>query len=229
MAGIKIDNFSTSDVNLTEIMTTLQALRQGHFKLSLTEMDTTVIPKIAAGSIIDINGSLVYFDADESISGTASDGVSYIKLIYSSGVITAEWTNISPVFDTSQNGWYGTGGSSGHRYICKMMKAATSYSGKFLLDTSNLPYIYETQTQISAGAWTPGTTRTLTFTLSSMTTTISIITIEQNGLVGATGNSAVSLESVTFSTNTITFIFRSNSNASASTDFVSATLTAVGY
>lgn len=167
MAGVKIDNFSTSDVNLTAIMDTLQATRQGHFRLSLTEIDTTTEPEIAAGSIIDLNGSLIYFDADESIGGTASDGVVYVKLIYSSGTVTAEYTSTAPAFDTSKNGWYGTGANSGHRYIAKMIKADTAYTGKMYYDSANMPYSYEIQEAHFFGNWNNSETKTITLTYTN--------------------------------------------------------------
>lgn len=164
MAGVKIDNFSTSDVNLTAIMDTLQATRQGHFKLSLTEMDTTDEPVICSGSIIDLNGSLIYFNDDETITGTPADGNLYVKLIYGSSTVTAEYTSTAPTFDTSKNGWYGTGANAGHRYIAKMIKADTAYTGKMYYDTANIPYSYEIQEAHFSGNWNSGETKTITLT-----------------------------------------------------------------
>lgn len=229
MAGIKLDNFSTSDVNLTAIMSTAQAMRNGHFALSLTEMDSTTIPQIAAGSIIDLNGTLIYFDADETIGGTPVDGVTYIKLIYSSGTVTAEWTATAPVFNTSLNGWYGTAGSSGHRYVAKTIKATANYSGKLLLDNSNIPYIYETQTQNSTGSWTAGATRTLTFTFSTLSTVVGITAIDLKTLSDVGIVTAANIESIVVSTNTVVITLRSNGSSSATNNFAAATLTVAGY
>lgn len=203
MAGVKIDNFSTSDVNLTAIMDTLQATRQGHFRLSLTEMDTTTEPKIAAGSIIDLNGSLVYFDADETIGGTATDGTLYVKLIYSSSTVTAEYTSTAPTFDTSKNGWYGTGASAGHRYIAKMIKASTSYTGKMLYDFTHVKYNYEIQTATYTGSWSGTKIATLTFSSDIQ----EIITLDIN--CGAITPS-ITIESVSFTGNTVSISMNCN-------------------
>lgn len=184
MAGIKIDNFAVGDVNLTAVMDTLQGLRQGHFQASLTEMDTTTIPKIAAGSIFDLNGSLVYVDADETIGGAPADGVTYIKAIYSSGAVSFEWTATAPTFSTSKNGWYGTSASSGHRYIAKMIKASSSYTGKTLYDSSNIPYIYEMKRVDYVGNWTVGETKTATLTFSSNVIALVSFSLDVSSFVG---------------------------------------------
>jgi len=229
MAGIKIDNFSTSDVNLTAIMSTAQAMRNGHFALSLTEMDTTTIPKIAAGSIIDLNGTLIYFDADETIVGTPVNGVTYIKLIYSAGIVTAEWTATAPVFEPTKNGWYGVGANLGHRYVAKTIKATASYTGKLLLDTSNIPYIYENQTQSSFGAWTAGATRVLTFTFSLISKIEAVVSVEVKTFADVGWPMAANIESIVISTNTVVITFRSNGTTSAASNFASATITVAGY
>ena len=222
MAGVKIDNFSTSDVNLTAIMDTLQATRQGHFRLSLTEMDTTTEPEIAAGSIIDLNGSLVYFDADESIGGTASDGVVYVKLIYSSGAVTAEYTSTAPTFDTSKNGWYGTGASAGHRYIAKMLKADTAYTGKMYYDSANMPYSYEIQTAAWEGTWNTGETKTVTLTFSSDVLAVISFNITRKSLTPT----YISIDSFTISNNTITIKLTSRYSSNAAGSQYSIIITA---
>ena len=199
MAGTKIDNFAVGDVNLTAIMDTLQGLRQGHFQLSLTEVDTAVEPEISSGSIVDINGSLVYFDADEEITGSSSDGVVYVKLIYSSGVVTAEFTNTAPVFDSAKNGWYGTSASSGHRYVAKMVKSGTDYTGKTYLDSANVSYIYETQLSNWTGTWNAKASQVATLTFSDDVQ--AIIACNIHAFANSTDN--ISISSVVISTNTI--------------------------
>lgn len=210
MAGVKIDNFSTSDVNLTAIMDTLQATRQGHFRLSLTEIDTTTEPEIAAGSIIDLNGSLVYFDADEAIGGTASDGIVYVKLIYSSGAVTAEYTSTAPTFDTSKNGWYGMGASAGHRYVAKMIKADASYTGKMYYDSANMPYSYEIQEAHFSGNWNNGETKTITLTYTNSVVGITFFSYQRfYNVVGI-------IKSVVISGNTVViqlYSYRTQANA----------------
>lgn len=222
MAGIKIDNFAVGDVNLTAIMDTLQGLRQGHFQASLTEMDTATIPKIAAGSIFDLNGSLVYVDADETIGGTPADGVTYIKAIYSSGAVSFEWTATAPTFSTDKNGWYGTGASSGHRYIAKMIKASSSYTGKLLYDSANISYIYELQKSSFSGSWNTGEVKTVTLTFASDVQSIISIDIH-SGILGI--YRYVSVDSITIVNNTVVITLTSRYNVN-STGFYSIIATA---
>ena len=200
MAGIKIDNFAVGDVNLTAIMDTLQGLRQGHFQASLTEMDTTTIPKIAAGSIFDLNGSLVYVDADETIGGTPADGVTYIKAIYSSSAVSFEWTATAPTFSTSKNGWYGTSASSGHRYIAKMIKSSSAYTGKLLYDSANIPSKYEMKLSNYTGSW--NTSESKVATLTFISNVKSIKTLNINSMV--TSIDYAKIDSIVLSSNTIT-------------------------
>lgn len=200
MAGSKIDNFGTSDPNLTAIMDSLQAFRNGHFALSLTEIDSSTVPEISAGSIIDINGTLIYFNDDESISGSPSDGIVYVKLIYSSGVVSAEFTNDDPEFDSSKNGWYGTSTSSGHRYVAKMIKSSSSYTGKTYLDSANIPYIYEIQSDDWSGTWNGGATKTITLTYSSDVQ--SIVAFNFNAVANGT-SSVISVDSISITNNTV--------------------------
>lgn len=199
MAGTKIDNFAIGDVNLTAIMDTLQGLRQGHFQASLTEMDTTTIPQVAAGSIFDLNGSLVYVDADETIGGTPVDGVTYIKAIYSSSTVSFEWTATAPTFSTSKNGWYGTSASSGHRYIAKMIKASSSYTGKMLYNSSNNIYTYEYGLYTSNSlSWSGSETKNITITFSGDIKALTSFNF-QNSL-----EAYLSINSVTYSANILT-------------------------
>lgn len=222
MAGTKIDNFAVGDVNLTAIMDTLQGLRQGHFQLSLTEVDTAVEPEISSGSIVDINGSLVYFDADEEITGSSSDGVVYVKLIYSSGVVTAEFTNTAPVFDSAKNGWYGTSASSGHRYVAKMVKSGTDYTGKTYLDSANVSYIYETQLSNWTGTWNTGATQTSTLTFTADVQAIIALDITSKTLTSDT----VSIDSITISSNTVVIVMTNRYNTNISNSSYSVVVTA---
>ena len=169
MSGVKIDNFDTTDIKLTAIMDTLQALRLGHFKLSLTEMDSTSEPEIAAGSIVEVDGSLIYFDADTEITDPdiVSDGTIYVKMYYDSGLIIVNYTETAPTFSSAKNGWYGTDASSGHRYIAKMALDSSSYSSKMYYDMPIIQYIYEKQQTSWTGSWTGSTSKTATLTFSS--------------------------------------------------------------
>jgi hypothetical protein len=132
MAGSKLNTYGVGDVNLTNIMQVLDACRIGFHAVSLTEWATTTAPKIAAGSKIEVNGAIYKFDADETITGSPSNGTVYIKLIPSGDSITAQFTNTAPIWDDEKQGWYSsTPGEGNYRYLNFIMsKNGSSYSPK---------------------------------------------------------------------------------------------------
>ena len=93
MANEKINNYANGDTNFDEIMSTLDTQRYGYHALTLTEFDTTTIPQIAAGSIIEVGGSLFQFTSAETISGSASDGNAYIYMVPTSGTASGATTD----------------------------------------------------------------------------------------------------------------------------------------
>ncbi|MDD4689079.1 MAG: hypothetical protein PHE51_04955 [Eubacteriales bacterium] len=164
MAGTKINNFSTVDVNLTAMMTTETALYKGLFKLSLTDFDTAVRPEIAAGSVIDLNGSLYKFDTQTAATVTPADGVVYMKVIPSSSTASVIFTVTAPTWSDSKQGWYESGTSN--RYIAKMIKSGTDYSCKILYDKIGIGKLRETVVSILDGNDTTTLIHTLDFTFN---------------------------------------------------------------
>lgn len=181
MAGIKINNFSETNKNLTALMATEQAMTIGHFALSLSEMESTGYPVIKAGSIIEIGGSLYHFTSDETITNTlTTDGKSYIKLVPSESGLTATTTTTAPIWSPEKRGWYGIGASVGHRYICKMSKVGTSYTAKLYYDREALPMRVETKT-FRAYIPSAGNTNSITVTFSNNVKSILSINMENYG------------------------------------------------
>lgn len=129
MAGSKLNVYAVGDVNLTNMMASLNATTKGFHQVSLTEWETTTVPQIAAGSIVECDGALFSFSSDESISGSPSDGTVYIKLIPDGTSITAEFTNTAPGWDTAKQGWYSpTTGEETYRYLeYYIVKSSTTY------------------------------------------------------------------------------------------------------
>lgn len=129
----KISNFAEGDVNLTAIMQTLNAICKGLPTLTLTNLYSVSEPEIAAGSVIEVNGALYYFEEDESISGSPSDGTVYVRLVPSSDsnsddFIYAEYTNTAPTWSDEKQGWYDSGGN--YRYVAQMTLVSGSYINK---------------------------------------------------------------------------------------------------
>lgn len=117
MSGALVNNYSQVDSNILEVQLTLDATRVGFHQVSLTNYDSTSESQIAAGSIIEVGGALYKFTANETITGSPSDGTVYIMIVPSGTTCTAQYTNTAPTWSDSKNGWYGTGGSAGYRYL----------------------------------------------------------------------------------------------------------------
>lgn len=134
MTGAKVNNYAIGDSDIEAVMLTTDQIYKGQCKVSLTEMSTTTVPKIAAGSWVENNGTLFKFDSDETLTGSPSNGIVYIRIVPSTDSCTAEMTNTAPTWSNSKQGWYGTGGSANYRYIAKMNKSSSSYTGKMILE-----------------------------------------------------------------------------------------------
>lgn len=112
MSGTKLSGYGVGDANLTKLMLTCDAQRKGFSAVSLTNYEDDSLPDIAAGSAIEINGALFYFDGDELISGSPSDGDVYIKVIPSGSTCSAEFTADPGDWNTAKFGFYTDGGNS---------------------------------------------------------------------------------------------------------------------
>jgi len=135
MAGSKVSDYGVGDVDLTALMTTVDAQRIGYHGVSLTEFSSDTEPKIAAGSKIEVNGALFKFDSDETIddSGVAN-GVCYVRLLPVGDSITAEFTNDAPTWDDEKQGWYEA--ATNNRYLNFIMtKSDGDYLSKNILTT----------------------------------------------------------------------------------------------
>ena len=114
----KISNFAEGDVNLTAIMQTINAAYKGLHQLSFVDPSNKyIVPEIAAGSVIEVNGALYNFEENEGITGDFpfdSDDWRYVMMVPSSDsnsndFIYAEYTTVVPTWDTEKQGFYGTG------------------------------------------------------------------------------------------------------------------------
>jgi len=147
----KINNFANDDTDILALQTTVDALYQNSY--SLTEYDSTTVPAIAAGSKIEVNGSLYRAATEEAISTTdpvtssaVADGTIYICMIPSgdASTCTAAFTATAPTWSDSKQGWYGTGDYANYKYLnYVIIKATASYKkytgGKF--KNRFVPYI----------------------------------------------------------------------------------------
>jgi hypothetical protein len=114
----------------------------GYTGISLTNMENSDAPQIAAGSKVEVAGAFFTFSADETIDASTWSAITtgesaYIKLVPTgtpgSQVLSAEWSEDAPVWSTSKQGWYASVGSS-VRYVGGCWKSATAeYNTKFLM------------------------------------------------------------------------------------------------
>ena len=172
----------------------------GYQGISLTNIDSTAEPEIAAGSKIEIASAFFTFASNEAINGTSWSAIStgdtaYIALTPAgtagSQTVSAAWTSTAPEWSTTKQGWYQTAGSS-VRYIGKCEKTGTSaYSRKSILRPEHgelrgkflNSYLYETSgvtmntifDAISTAIQTTGETIMVTGALSVITSVTSYI------------------------------------------------------
>lgn len=137
MAGAKVNNYAIGDSDIEAVMLTTDQIYKGQCHVTLTEMTTTTVPKIAAGSWIENNGTLFKFDSDETLTGSPSDGIVYIRIVPSTTTCTAEMTNTAPTWSDSKQGWYGTSTYANYRYVGGCTKSSSSYTYKFILLEKN--------------------------------------------------------------------------------------------
>ena len=92
----------------------------GFNALSLTNWDAgTLAPAIAAGSLIEIDGSIAYFQTDEVIAG-AADGLNYLQFVVSGTTVTPSWTLTPPTWSFQHGAWMiGGNRASGHSMVRK--------------------------------------------------------------------------------------------------------------
>jgi hypothetical protein len=102
----------------------------GFNAISLTNWDAgTLAPAIAAGSMIEINGSIAYFQNQEAIGGIQT-GVNYLQFVVSGTTVTPSWTLTAPAWNAAKAGWYaGINRASGH--VC--YQSGGAYSEKHII------------------------------------------------------------------------------------------------
>ncbi len=134
MALRQLNSYSlVGNDDLDALMETEDKNFKGKCAASLTEYDTTAKPKLAAGSVIEVNGALFIADDDEDPSGSPADGTVYLKIVPSGSTATVELTATAPAWDNEKQGWYSpTAGEENHRYVpFGMTKNGTLYITKY--------------------------------------------------------------------------------------------------
>lgn len=184
--GTKVNDYSIGDSNIQSLMLTADKIFKGLHRVSLTNYDTTSESQIAAGSVVECGGALYKFDSNETITGSPSDGTVYIQIVPGLTTCTAVYTNTAPTWNDGYQGFYGTGGSAGYRYLeFKITKATAAYTNKSRLNfKDSAENIRETDGNKNVKClikaftgWNMDTTQTLDISLSTITAT-KIMTVD---------------------------------------------------
>jgi hypothetical protein len=114
--------------------TMINLMKKGYYNLEFTNMGNNSLPAIAAGSSVDVDGSIAYFASEEAITDPGvSDGIVYVTISNSAGTAVANFTNTPrPDYDYDKKGYYGV---SGERYVLELYKSSSTYSNKTLIDS----------------------------------------------------------------------------------------------
>ncbi len=117
--------------------TQLEKQRIAKNQISLTNFGNTSEPAIAAGSVVEIGGSLFVFSSDEAITGwggVSNDTDAYIKLVPGVGLVTAEFVEVAPTWSDSKQGWY----NGIDRYVAGLHRGAGAgdYEDKWVYQKS---------------------------------------------------------------------------------------------
>ncbi len=105
--------------------TQLEKQRIGLLQLSLTNFANTSEPAIAAGSVVEVGGSLFVFTSNEAITGwggVSNDTDAYIKLVPGVGLVTAEFVEAAPTWSDAKQGWY----DGNDRYVAGLHRGASA-------------------------------------------------------------------------------------------------------
>ena len=120
----QINEYAPADDDPTNLMEVTDETRIGMHELTITEYDTTTIPEIAIGSLIEVNGTM--FKVNDTgggtgmpIIGSPSVGTVYVMLVPSGSapnqILTPNFTGTPPTWFDSKQGWYDATGTN--RYI----------------------------------------------------------------------------------------------------------------
>jgi hypothetical protein len=157
MAMNKVNNYSQVDSNILELQLTTDKAYKSQHTLTLTNYNNTTVPAIAAGSAIEVNGTLYKADTEEAISttdpvtsATVADGTVYVVIVPGATTATAAFTATAPTWSDSKQGWYGTGDYANYRYAEYQLYKATSAYSKGSIDMIKKSYINVTNTNLQS-------------------------------------------------------------------------------
>lgn len=135
MSGSRINTYSPSTGVLDNVIGVVDYSLAGGIAITLTNYTSTILPRIQAGSIVEVAGDIFEFSTENTISTTGIASTAscdyYIKLVPSSSECSAEFSTIVPTWRTDHQGYY-ENSTSDHRYIGKTFFDGSGYIQKYL-------------------------------------------------------------------------------------------------
>jgi len=115
--------------------TQVEKQRLGFIAISLTNYNNDSVPQIAAGSVVEISGSLFIFESNDSIGGTpTSDSLNYVMLEVSgsgdSQTVSGSWTTTAPTWNDGKQGYYDA--TENKRCVGGCYYDGTNYTDKWI-------------------------------------------------------------------------------------------------
>lgn len=163
MAGAIIEVPANGAADWSDFVAATVRAWRGWMQVSLTNMDDTTEPAIAAGSALEVGGSIYQFASEEAITSWAGLSTSsdvWIKVVPSGTSITAVFTATPPTWSDAKQGWYATN----DRYVAWLRKdSGDAYRYKHILPLPYSPVIAFEET-IQIGDWNMDSTATLNIT-----------------------------------------------------------------
>ena len=115
----KLTPYINGELTLDNFINYIDKCIPGSMRASITSelrYGSVYFLTVKAGSVIEVDGNLYYFDEDtEGTNASYTVEKIYFYLKYSTGEIIGR--TFAPVWSNQKQGWYGEGGYSSQRYI----------------------------------------------------------------------------------------------------------------
>jgi hypothetical protein len=112
----------------------IKSVARGFMSLGLTNTNNSSAPQIAAGSQVEVGGSVYTCQANTSVNETPQNNqVNYIYVSVDGSTIIFSYGTTTPAWNVSKGGWY----NSNYRAVAKLFLTSSQYNGKVILDSYN--------------------------------------------------------------------------------------------
>jgi len=148
-----------TDDNINNVISTLnKSISPMNNNIVLTELYSSTIPKIKAGSLVNLSGSLykIYDDTDISTidpftGASVSDGVVYVVYYLSGSNLLFALTASSPAWDNSKHVFYKTTYNYTKYYMTKSGALYVRKSDNMIMQDSKILYYASDATERTSG------------------------------------------------------------------------------